>query len=239
MLTKQELISIINKQFIQYFEFFSEDDFLNQTEFDDCIDDFTSKIENYFRNIKILFSSGGGADKNVIIFEDYDFVLKIPKVSGSREIEVFQAAKAAGWEKYFVPVKYINSFDFGDRTAIIYTQKKVSFFKDNDWHFEDEIDSQSEELSETYDKIFPNYRIIRKDGGFSYIVRSKKLVAFFLYRENKVLLKDFLDFLMEERVNDLHSSNFYISQNSGLQIFDYSGYDDSDLYPDDEEYYSY
>lgn len=236
-MNKQELISIINDTFNEYFCCFSEDDFLTQLEFDDCIDDFTAKVRQKLYQLNINFTRGSGADKNVIIFSDYDFVLKVPKISGLREIEVYEAAKKYNWDEYFIPVKEINHIIFGERIAVIYIQQKIRFLKDNDWTFEDNDLEKNTWISEVFDKYSEEYTVIRRSGETSQILRSERFVAYFLINKQEETLKNFLAFLEEERVNDLHSSNFIISGKEGLKIFDYSGYDDSNLYSEYEEYY--
>ena len=47
---------------------------------------------------------------------------------------------------------------------------------------------------------------------------------------------DFISFLTDEKINDLNNNNFYISRDGKLTIFDYSGYDDSYKYDEDNDY---
>lgn len=238
-LNKQELISYINDFFINYFSDYSEEDFLSQTNLDDSVDDFARVIEYNFSQMDISFSCDGGADKNVIIFRDYDFVLKIPKISGLREVEIFNSAKREGYEKYFIPSYKINEIHFGEKTIGIYIQDKINIFKSNDWEYEDNDLSESIEISGIYSDLSEEYVVTQKSGTDSYILRSKRFVAYFFKTNQMNELENLLFFLQREGVNDLHSSNFIISKKRGLQIIDYSGYDDSDLYPDEDygEYY--
>ena len=237
-MNKKELINFITSFLSDAFSFYKNEEFADQYEFEKIVSEVVSELATDLREKKkINFYEDGGADKEVVIFEEFDFVLKIPKVSGKREIEIYESAVKNGFGDYFVETKEIFETMIGDKIVIAYLQKKINFSKFNSkfnssWNELSEI--QKQEISNFYNEI-KKYKVYLKDGSTSSIFRAIEL-AQFLYFLDETKRNDFINFALEEKINDLHSNNFiYYPRTNKLLIFDYSGYDSSGLYEDEDE----
>ena len=59
---------------------YEEDYFFDQEEYDDFIDSIVCNLRGKLTKNNIENEWDGGADKEVIIFKDFDFVIKIPNI---------------------------------------------------------------------------------------------------------------------------------------------------------------
>ena len=238
-MNKKGLINFITSFLSDAFSFYKNEEFVDQYEFEKIVSEVVSELATNLREKKkVNFHEDGGADKEVVIFEKFDFVLKIPKVSGKREIEIYESAVKNGFGDYFVETKEIFETMIGDKVVIAYLQKKINFSKSchgRNYVFWDSLsEMQRQEISNFYDEI-KQYKVYLKDGSTSSIFKDIEL-AQFLYFLNETKRNDFINFVLEEKINDLHSNNFiYYPGTNKLLIFDYSGYDSSGLYEDEDE----
>lgn len=231
-------VKYILKQNIEdYVDFLGDAATISQSTFDNCIDEISDKLYDFFKEEKISVALDGGADKDVLIFDDFDFVVKIPKVTGRREIDKYFAAEAYGFNQYFAEVDPIVSFKCWDKEVIAYFQKKVDF-KRGHWDLEKKCLEDNTRLAAEEEKDFlVEHKIRLEDGSLSKIIRSD-IFAFFIILNMDINERyDFLNFLIDEKINDINNNNFYISEDGELTIFDYSGYDDSYKYDDEDNGY--
>lgn len=236
-MNKGELIKFVTSFLEDAFSFYQDEDFIDQYYFEKIISDTTSDLVSELRDKKnIALETDGGADKEVIIFEDFDFVLKLPKVSGKREVEIYQSAKANGFEEYFAATKEILETTIADKLVVVYLQKKINLegkYQNSYWNNLSKV--QEKEINKIFNEI-EDYKVVLKDGSTSTIFRDLN-IASFLYFLTSEKREKFIDFVFSEKINDLHEGNFiYYPENNKIMIYDYSGYDSSDLYDDEDEY---
>lgn len=240
-MNKGELIKFVTSFLEDAFSFYRNEDFIDQYYFEKIISDTTSDLVSELRDKKnITLRIAGGADKEVIIFEDFDFVLKLPKVSGKREVEIYQSAKANGFEEYFAATKEILETTIGDKLVVVYLQKKINLegkYENSYWNNLSKV--QEKEINRIFNEI-EDYKVVLKNGSTSKVFRNIN-IASFLYFLTSEKRKKFIDFVLSEKINDLHEENFiYYPEYNKIMIYDYSGYDSSDLYDnEDEDEYGY
>lgn len=162
-----------------------------------------------------------GASKVVLVFENSDYVVKIPfkgeycAFSGARVGEdeygwdycaseqfFYRKAIEAGLEDFFMETIFIGKFE----DHPIYLQKKVSVYGYNS------ETKSSESSKEIFVSKFRHSEIQNEDfGGI--------LIDYYgVERVNQLV-----EFLSEVGISDLHSSNVGIRANRPV-LFDYSGY---------------
>lgn len=229
----EKVTTILSETVGERFEDYAD---IPQTFFDDCIDEASSLLLEFFEEEqKMSVMLDGGADKDVLVFDDLDFVVKIPKVTGKRELDVYEIVKNYGFERYFAAVEPITYFKWGDKEVVAYFQKKVDF-NSGYWNL---IKNSSHEkidrvLKDSYYLL--DYKVVLKDGSTSSIIKDSSLAEFMVLNMNINEREAFINLLANEKINDLNKNNYYISVDGELTIFDYSGYDDSYKYDDDEDY---
>lgn len=220
----------VGKTISDYYKRFSNDKYLYTDTYADLVYDIEQELEIVFNENHISFVTDNGSDKEVIIFEDYDFVLKIPTVSKDKELEFYQKAKEEGIDEYFAEVEPLINFNFFNTKVILYAQEKIDFYS-KDYNL-----SNSKEYTEiSEDDISPitSLKTVLDNGSSSTIIRSIQLAKFIYSNFDDDLKTIFLTFLLDNQINDLHEGNYIITNEGKLKIFDYSGYCD----PSDDSYY--
>ena len=152
-----------------------------------------------------------GATKCVLIPWDLDWVIKFnyPGEKNdycSREYENYVAAEEAGYAKYFAEVVYLYEVD----GLAFYAQRKV-------------VCEEYEADSRLYDSLRRSYE---EDGRFVDEDTLWNEVEDLEAADRVTILYDDFDFgnfIMERRINDLHSANFGI-YNDDIVIIDFSGF---------------
>lgn len=245
-MVKTNIANIVSETLKDKIEFnFKKDVPIDQESYDDFIDMVSDNLEYNFSEMGIKFSTDGGADKNVFIFDNYDFVLKIPKVTGKKELFIYDEVKKAGFENYFARVEPITVFKYSDKDVVAYFQTKIDF-SGRGWEWESwlEKDEEKKERIILYSNDLMKRRVKLEDGSFSPLIKDRTLAYYISANISEEIRNDFVNFLIEKKVNDLNSNNFWIGKDGHLTIFDYSGYDDSYKYSEDyddedDEYCSY
>ena len=228
--------TVLKQDIEDYSDFLDGMTEISQSTFDSYIDEISDKLCDFFKKeAKIPVELMGGADKNVLVFDKLDFVVKIPKVTGERELNVYIASEAYGFNHYFAEVELITSFNYWDKEIVAYFQKKVDFSKGS-WLWEREYSSNEVKDLLKEAKRLEDYKVELVDGSFSKIIKGSKLAQFLVLKMDVNERCDFISFLIDEKINDLNNNNFYISRDGKLTIFDYSGYDDSYKYDEDGDY---
>ena len=210
------VVSILNDFFAQLEE---EEVYLGEYSEDNCAERESSDKSFY------KWYSAAGVSKCAIIPEEGEYVIKfdLDVYEGDYELssnyaddeaDISIRAKASGLGDIFVETKYWGTLHGKN----IYLQKKVTFDYEKKSEaskasnkFIDEVIDTSEELSRKYHQ--------------AEMVSALGVALYNYYGEEK--FEEILDFLRENRINDLHNGNWGYIENRPV-IFDYSGFRESD-----------
>lgn len=165
-------------------------------EYDEELDEYTGEGEDIFSE----FKGANDADED----DCWDYCAK--------EARVYQMAKEAGFGDFFLETKLYG----GHRNCCypFYIQEKAEeFYSGKKSHL-------SSEKSEQYAKSHFTYNC--NFNGVCRLPVEWTGRAIDLYGEDKV--KDFLIFLKEAKISDLHTGNIGYTKDGKPVIFDYSGF---------------
>lgn len=196
--------------------------------------------ERFFSEAKKDFSfdffSDCGASKMVFIFNNHDFVIKIP-FSGMTnlcevEVENYKTALMYGYESFLAEAHELNSYTIHTENDIIsiplYCMEKITVGEElvEDEAYKIYIKNNSEELKGLNDneKSDRFYDYIQYGGEVEYLICASDERG-----------ADFLDFCIDWDINDLHKGNVGFNKNGKVVLCDYSGYS-GEYYNSDGDY---
>lgn len=122
------------------------------------------------------------------------------------EHDLYHRAVAASVSEFFAPMDYLGNV----RGFRVYTQPILKVY-DIDKRFSGEHIKKAEKI---------------RDSTKTKRIISKPIVAWFINRYGEEKTSDFLRFLNENDIDDLHSLNFGMTDNGCPKLLDYGGYRD-------------
>ena len=177
------------------------------------------------------FSIEFGTYRHTFIFDDCDWVLKIPRKIGEHnyndceiEVMVYKLAEKYGLHHFFAPAAKLVPFNCNLGEIPIYVMKKVVVDEDRvSDHFYSLYDGDSEDeedVSEWYENNFDEVdatmqAFVDYYGG----VEADKLQSF----------------LYNIHINDIHSGNVGYDEDDNLIIIDYAGFSWEDYWDEQHE----
>lgn len=177
------------------------------------------------------FSIEFGTYRHTFIFDDYDWVLKIPRKIGKHnyndceiEVLVYKLAEKYGVNHFFAPAAKLVSFNCSLGEIPIYVMKKV--FVDEERvseHFYSLYDGDSEDEDDIDDWYYNNFDEI-----------NATMQAFVDYYGG-VEADNLRKFLNNIHINDIHSGNVGYDEDDNLIIIDYAGYSNEDYWDEEHE----
>lgn len=166
-----------------------------------------------------------GLTKAVLVFDELDWVVKIPfhvdysrSDGGSitdyceRERFIYEQAKERGVAELFAESYFL--MDFCGRP--IYIMKKVEDNKEKV-----STDLHDKVFSEGYDEEDFEYM---EPEDFEYIEPEEQVEELFYHYYEDNLLREYFAFCEDYGVNDIHTGNIGYDENDKPVVFDYSGY---------------
>jgi len=205
-----------NGTFPPFLEFLRENTYLNFLRF--------KRLKAKELKKKGLYCTNG-LTKAVLVFDELDWVVKIPfhvdysrSDGGSitdyceRERFVYEQAKERGVAELFAESYFL--MDFCGRP--IYIMKKVEDNKKKvftDLQDKVFIGLQDEAISEGYD-----------EEDFEYIEPEEQVEELFYYYYEDNLLREYFAFCEDYGINDVHTGNIGYDENDKPVLIDYSGY---------------
>lgn len=186
------------------------------------------KIIDYLRE-DYDFSVEAGTYRHTFIFDDCDWVLKIPRKIGEHnyndceiEVLVYKLAEKHGMNHFFAPAAKLISFNCSLGEIPVYVMKKVDVDEDRvSDHFYSLYDGDSENEEEV--EIWYNHNFDEVDATMQ---------AFVDYYGG-IEADNLQNFLNNNHINDIHSGNVGYDEDDNLIIIDYAGYS-SESYWDEE-----
>ena len=188
------------------------------------------KIINYLKE-DYNFSVESGSYRHTFIFDDCDWVLKIPRKIGEHnyndceiEVMVYKLAEKHGMNHFFAPAAQLVSFNCSLGEIPVYVMKKVYVDEDRvSDHFYSLYDGDSEDeddVNEWYDNNFDEV--------------DATMQAFVDYYGG-MEADNLQSFLNNIRINDIHSGNVGYDEDDNLIIIDYAGYSSEDYWDEEHE----
>ena len=176
------------------------------------------------------FSIEFGTYRHTFIFDDCDWVLKIPRKIGEHnyndceiEVMVYKLAEKYGLHHFFAPAAQLASFSCSLGEIPIYVMKKVVVdedrVSDHFYSLYDEDSEDEEDVSEWYENNFDEID-----------ATMQAFVDYYGGAEADILQ----NFLNKVDINDIHSGNVGYDEDDNLIIIDYAGYSSEDYW--DEEH---
>ena len=169
-----------------------------------------------------------GAEKLVVIIDDFDYVVKIPMIDTScREYEIYQEAKKIGLEEFFAPTYKPFAAQVGHHTLWMYCQKKIHIVNDmmnNTMDIEDSFNDEEICIKALCREVSNEWAM--NSGGEPLLKDHRLFIIIPLLGMTRAQV--LLDFLMEHRINDLWSANYSFSMENGLIFFDFAGYESNE-----------
>ena len=176
------------------------------------------------------FSIEFGTYRHTFIFDDCDWVLKIPRKIGEHnyndceiEVMVYKLAEKHGLHHFFAPAAQLASFSCSLGEIPIYVMKKVVVdedrVSDHFYSLYDEDSEDEEDVSEWYENNFDEID-----------ATMQAFVDYYGGAEADILQ----NFLNKVDINDIHSGNVGYDEDDNLIIIDYAGYSSEDYW--DEEH---
>ena len=176
------------------------------------------------------FSIEFGTYRHTFIFDDCDWVLKIPRKIGEHnyndceiEVMVYKLAEEYGVNRFFAPAEKLVSFSCSLGEIPIYVMKKVVVdedrVSDHFYSLYDEDSEDEEDVSEWY------------ENNFDEIDATMQAFVDYYGGVEADILQNFLN---KVDINDIHSGNVGYDEDDNLIIIDYAGYSSEDYW--DEEH---
>jgi len=193
---------------------------------EDCFEE--DVIEPFKEHYKKPFGWDNGCTKGVLIFKNFNFVIKIPFLycdgeglhgaeEGreewdycSQEENRYERAKKEGLEKVFLETSFLEEVNFHP----VYIQSFAEPLNKI-------IDKESRRSSTKED--INNVEIIMEENNYSYISCEWEADIYALY--GKFFYKKFKEFIKNNRIEDLRQANVGYVGLSPI-ILDYAGFDD-------------
>ena len=177
------------------------------------------------------FSIEPGTFRHTFIFDDCDWVLKIPRKIGEHnyndceiEVMVYKLAEKYGINHFFAPAAQLASFNCSLGEIPIYVMKKVVVDEDRvSDHFYSLYDGDSEDeedVSEWY------------ENNFDEIGATMQAFVDYYGGAEVDILQNFLNNI---HINDIHSGNVGYDEDDNLIIIDYAGYNWEDYWDEEHE----
>lgn len=176
------------------------------------------------------FSIESGTYRYTFVFDDCDWVLKIPRKIGEHnyndceiEVMVYKLAEKYGLHHFFAPAAKLVSFNCSFGEIPIYVMKKVVIdedrVSDHFYSLYDEDSEDEEDVSEWY------------ENNFDEIDATMQAFVDYYGGAEADILQNFLNNI---HINDIHSGNVGYDEDDNLIIIDYAGYSSEDYW--DEEH---
>lgn len=177
------------------------------------------------------FSVESGTYRYTFIFDDCDWVLKIPRKIGERnyndceiEVLVYKLAQKYGLHHFFAPAAQLVSFNCSLGEIPIYVMKKVVVDEDRvSDHFYSLYDGESEDEDDVNEWYADNFDEI-----------DATMQAFVDYYGGAEA-DNLQNFLNNIHINDIHSGNVGYDEDDNLIIIDYAGYSSEDYWDKEHE----
>lgn len=177
------------------------------------------------------FSIEFGTYRHTFIFDDYDWVLKIPRRIGEHnyndceiEVLVYKLAEKYGLHHFFAPAAKLVPFNCNLGEIPIYVMKKVVVDEDRvSDHFYSLYDGDSEDeedVSEWY------------ENNFDEVDATMQAFVDYYGGAEADILQNFLNSI---HINDIHSGNVGYDEDDNLIIIDYAGYSGEDYWDEEHE----
>ena len=176
------------------------------------------------------FSVESGTYRYTFIFDDCDWVLKIPRKIGEHnyndceiEVMVYKLAEKYGLHHFFASAAKLVSFNCSFGEIPIYVMKKVVVDEDRvSDHFYSLYDGDSGDEDDVNEWYANNFDEID--------ATMQAFVDYYGGAEADILQ----NFLNNIHINDIHSGNVGYDEDDNLIIIDYAGYSSEDYW--DEEH---
>ena len=177
------------------------------------------------------FSVEFGTYRHTFIFDDCDWVLKIPRKIGGHnyndceiEVMVYKLAEKYGLHHFFAPAAKLVPFNCNLGEIPIYVMKKVVVDEDRvSDHFYSLYDGDSEDeedVSEWY------------ENNFDEVDATMQAFVDYYGGAEADILQNFLNSI---HINDIHSGNVGYDEDDNLIIIDYAGYSGEDYWDKEHE----
>ena len=177
------------------------------------------------------FSIEFGTYRHTFIFDDCDWVLKIPRKIGEHnyndceiEVMVYKLAEEYGLHHFFAPAAQLASFSCSLGEIPIYVMKKVVVdedrVSDHFYSLYDEDSEDEEDVSEWY------------ENNFDEIDATMQAFVDYYGGAEADILQNFLNNI---HINDIHSGNVGYDEDDNLIIIDYAGYSGEDYWDEEHE----
>ncbi len=177
------------------------------------------------------FSIEPGTFRHTFIFDDCDWVLKIPRKIGEHnyndceiEVMVYKLAEKYGINHFFAPAAQLVSFNCSLGEIPIYVMKKVVVdedrVSDHFYSLYDEDSEDEEDVSEWY------------ENNFDEIGATMQAFVDYYGGAEADILQNFLNNI---HINDIHSGNVGYDEDDNLIIIDYAGYNWEDYWDEEHE----
>lgn len=187
------------------------------------------KIINYLKE-NYNFSVEAGTYRHTFIFDDCDWVLKIPRKIGNHnyndceiEVMVYKLAEKHGMNHFFAPAAKLVSFNCSLGEIPVYVMKKVVVdegrVSDHFYSLYDGYSEDEEDISEWYENNFDEIDATRQAFVDYYGIEAD-------------ILQNFLNNI---NINDIHSGNVGYNEDDNLIIIDYAGYSSEDYWDEEHE----
>lgn len=188
------------------------------------------KIINYLKE-DYNFSVEAGTYRYTFIFDDCDWVLKIPRKIGKHnyndceiEVMVYKLAEKYGMNHFFAPAAKLVSFNCDWGEIPVYVMKKVVVDEDRvSDHFYSLYDGESEYVDDINEWYEDNFDVI-----------EATMQAFVDYYGDTEA-DNLQSFLNKIDINDIHSGNVGYDEYDDLVIIDYAGYSGEYYWDEDHE----
>lgn len=177
------------------------------------------------------FSVESGTYRYTFVFDDCDWVLKIPRKIGNYnyndceiEVLVYKLAQKYGLHHFFAPAAQLVSFNCSLGEIPIYVMKKVVVDEDRvSDHFYSLYDGESEDEDDVDEWYADNFDEI-----------DATMQAFVDYYGGAEA-DNLQNFLNNIHINDIHSGNVGYDEDDNLIIIDYAGYSSEDYWDKEHE----
>lgn len=195
-------------------------------------------ISAILKDSGLEYYADSGAEKFVVIFEDFDYVLKIPLIDTEcREYELYLAAEHEGIDDFFAYTYTPFGVQAGKNILWMYFQEKIKLgneFYNQSMTLEDTFTDHQKQMRELCRQVSEEWSNSKVGEPLLKDFRLFTLIPLMCGDRAEALL----NFLMRHRINDLWSANYACSKENGLIFFDFSGYESGNSgLPYDEEYY--
>ena len=177
------------------------------------------------------FSVESGTYRYTFIFDDCDWVLKIPRKIGEHnyndceiEVMVYKLAEKYGLHHFFAPAAKLVPFNCNLGEIPIYVMKKVVVDEDRvSDHFYSLYDGDSEDEEDVSEWYANNFDEVD--------ATMQAFVDYYGGAEADILQ----NFLNSIHINDIHSGNVGYDEDDNLIIIDYAGYSGEDYWDKEHE----